>query len=244
MTREIAYRALASWLRLAIREGEYDDGRPLPTEKELADLHGVSRQTVRRAMQDLVAEGSVYRVPGRGTYVLSDRDPYVYQVGAVQDLITMFDDTECELITPLHEQDDPESARRLRLEGAAVMALSLRRWQGDAPFCYARIAMPPAVGELLRDVPELTTPGRRSAGTVVSMIDSRLQQPITSVEQTVSAMSASAEVRRNLELRAGTPILRVDRRYFDSAGKAIELVTTYFDSKRYSFNVNARRRSS
>ena len=63
-----AYQALREQLRDEIAAGRYRDGVRLPTESELVARHGLSRQTVRRAFQDLVAEGVVYRVPGRGTY--------------------------------------------------------------------------------------------------------------------------------------------------------------------------------
>ena len=66
--RPVAYRTLAAQIRNAIRNGEYADGRQLPTEEQLAASYSVSRQTVRRAMQDLVSEGIIYRVAGRGTY--------------------------------------------------------------------------------------------------------------------------------------------------------------------------------
>ena len=57
---------VAREVRNRILHGDYADGRRLPTEAELAERHGVSRQTVRRAFQDLVADGMVYRVPGGG----------------------------------------------------------------------------------------------------------------------------------------------------------------------------------
>ena len=63
--RPVAYRNLAAQIRNAIRNGEYADGRQLPTEEQLAASYSVSRQTVRRAMQDLVSEGIIYRVAGR-----------------------------------------------------------------------------------------------------------------------------------------------------------------------------------
>ena len=63
--RTVAYRNLAAQIRTAIRNGEYADGRQLPTEEQLAASYSVSRQTVRRAMQDLVSEGIIYRVAGR-----------------------------------------------------------------------------------------------------------------------------------------------------------------------------------
>jgi len=63
-----AYQTLGQALRDEIASGAYADGVRLPTESELVARYGLSRQTVRRAFQDLVAEGVVYRVPGRGTY--------------------------------------------------------------------------------------------------------------------------------------------------------------------------------
>ena len=70
--RPVAYRTLAARIRDAIRNGEYADGRQLPTEEQFAASYSVSRQTVRRAMQDLVSEGIIYRVAGRGTYPVAD----------------------------------------------------------------------------------------------------------------------------------------------------------------------------
>ncbi|MFE4850635.1 winged helix-turn-helix domain-containing protein, partial [Streptomyces sp. NPDC056689] len=63
--RDSAYVRLARELREAILRHDYPEGVRLPTEAELAASHGLSRQTVRRAFQDLVTEGLVHRVPGR-----------------------------------------------------------------------------------------------------------------------------------------------------------------------------------
>ena len=60
---------LASVLRSAIEQGIYVAGQPIPSERELTKNHGLSRTTVRRAIQLLVDEGILYRLPGSGTYV-------------------------------------------------------------------------------------------------------------------------------------------------------------------------------
>ncbi|MDT7730587.1 MAG: GntR family transcriptional regulator, partial [Mycobacterium sp.] len=56
-----AYQTLRDRIRGEISAGRYRDGTRLPTESELVAQHGLSRQTVRRAFQDLVSEGMVYR---------------------------------------------------------------------------------------------------------------------------------------------------------------------------------------
>jgi DNA-binding LacI/PurR family transcriptional regulator len=60
---------LADELRAAIARGAYRAGQAIPSERELCRSAGVSRTTVRRAIDQLVGEGLLYRVPGSGTYV-------------------------------------------------------------------------------------------------------------------------------------------------------------------------------
>jgi DNA-binding LacI/PurR family transcriptional regulator len=60
---------LVTTLRAAIEQGVYASGQLIPSERELCNSKGISRTTVRRAIQLLVDEGMLYRVPGSGTYV-------------------------------------------------------------------------------------------------------------------------------------------------------------------------------
>ena len=113
--RPAAYRNLAAQIRDAIRNGEYADGRQLPTEEQLSASYSVSRQTVRRAMQDLVSEGIIYRVAGRGTYPVAEEDRYVNHFGSVEELMALSLDTECQVVSPLQRKVDVETASRLRL---------------------------------------------------------------------------------------------------------------------------------
>lgn len=56
-------------LRLSIVEGVYAIGDILPSENELSEKYGISRMTVRNAMNNLHAEGLIYRQKGRGSFV-------------------------------------------------------------------------------------------------------------------------------------------------------------------------------
>lgn len=60
---------LVQSLQSMIEQGTYAPGDPIPSERELSRVQGVSRTTVRRAIQQLVDKGVLYRVPGSGTYV-------------------------------------------------------------------------------------------------------------------------------------------------------------------------------
>ena len=63
------YQQLANILRSRITGGEWAKGEPLPSGSYLQQEHGVSRVTVRKAVQVLRDEGLVITIPQRGTYI-------------------------------------------------------------------------------------------------------------------------------------------------------------------------------
>jgi GntR family transcriptional regulator len=241
--RPVAYRNLAAQVRDAIRNGEYADGRQLPTEEQLSASFSVSRQTVRRAMQDLVSEGIIYRVAGRGTYPVAEEDRYVNHFGSVEELMALSLDTECQVVSPLQRKVDVETASRLRLRSDEIFTVALVRLHADIPFCYTSVYLPPRIGQLLADVGELSSPGLRSRVTVIGLIDARRGGSITAAEQSISAAGAPAIAARHLGREAGEPMLRIDRLYFDDEDDPVELAVSYFDPEHYSYRVKLRRRS-
>jgi GntR family transcriptional regulator len=63
------YRQLAEIVRGAIEQGLLSDNEALPSERELAEKYGVSRDTVRKAVRFLEERGVIYSDHGRGTFV-------------------------------------------------------------------------------------------------------------------------------------------------------------------------------
>lgn len=241
--RPAAYRTLATRLRDAIRNGEYANGRQLPTEEQLSASYSVSRQTVRRAMQDLVSEGIIYRVAGRGTYPVAEEDRYVNHFGSVEELMALSLDTECQVVSPLQRKVDVETAGRLRLPSDDIFIVTFVRLHAEIPFCYTSVYLPPRIGRLLTDVDELSSPGRRSRVTVIGLIDSRTNGSLTAAEQSISAAGAPSFAARHLGRETGEPLLRIDRLYFDAEDDPVELAISYFDPEHYSYRVKLKRRS-
>jgi GntR family transcriptional regulator len=240
--KAVAYRTLAARIRDAIRSGEYSGGRRLPTEEQLSATYSVSRQTVRRAMQDLVSEGIIYRVAGRGTYPVAEEDRYIHHFGSVEDLMALSLDTECEIVTPCQRKVDVEAAGRLRLPSDEIFALTFVRRHADTPFCFTSVYLPPRVGQVIADVAELSVAGRRSRVTVIGLIDARISGTIAFAEQSISAAGAPAFAAVRLGCQPGAPVLRVDRLYLDHDDRPVELAISYFDPEHYSYRVKLRRR--
>jgi GntR family transcriptional regulator len=239
--RESAYLMLARELRTAILRHDYPDGTRLPTEAELAEQYRVSRQTVRRAFQDLVSEGMVYRVPGRGTFAVPREEQYLRQFGSWDDLMGLSIDTAMHLVTPLHRQVDVDAAGRLRLPTDRVHQLAFLRVHDDVPFCLTTVSLPPAAGKLLEAVPEVTQAGARSTLTVIALLDRDLPDPIAEAEQSITVGTASPEVAAHLGCTPHQPLLRIDRLYLSTTGQPVELAVSYFLPEHYSYRVRLRR---
>lgn len=238
---ESSYHTLARELREALLQGKYADGIRLPTEAELVDQYGVSRQTVRRAFHDLVSEGLVYRSPGRGTFAAERDGKYLRQFGSIEDLMGLSLDTQLSVVKPLARRVDVSAAGRLRLDTDAVFSLSFRRWHLEEPICYTQVSLPESTGVLLQDVPALTQVEGSSDDTIIGLLDSRLSEPISEAEQSVTAVEATSELGEMLQCERGRALLRIDRLYRDTTGRPVELAINHFVPDHYSYRVKLRR---
>jgi DNA-binding GntR family transcriptional regulator len=238
---ESAYQLLSRELRTRILRGDFSDGHRLPTEAELSAAYQVSRQTVRRAFQDLVAQDMVDRIPGRGTFARPARHGYVRQFGSVDDLIGLSEDTQMQVIRPLARRVDLIGAGRLRLDSDVVCALELVRVHEGIRFCISKVMLPPAVAGLLASVPELAVAGSVAALTIIGLLDTRLDVPIAEAQQSITVDRAGEAEAATLGCEPGCPTLRIDRLYLDMRGEAVELAVSHFLPEHYSYRISLRR---
>jgi GntR family transcriptional regulator len=239
----VAYQALAEDLRGAIVGGEFSHGERMPTEAELAERYRVSRQTVRRAMQDLVAEGLIFRVRGRGTFAspLVSRGQYVRSFGSIEDLLALSVDTTMALVEPFDRRADISAASRMGLESDQIFTALIQRFHDDNPFCITEVFLPVEVGRLVLDSGELARVGTRTPKTVISIIDRVWRNGISGAHQSITACAMPDQWAALIDCTPGQPVLRVDRLYVDSDGRSLELGISYFNPLRYSYRLELRR---
>jgi GntR family transcriptional regulator len=238
-----AYQALRQTLRDDIAAGAYRDGVRMPTESELVARHGLSRQTVRRAFQDLVAEGVVYRVPGRGTYARDGGRRYLRQLGSIEDLMSLSDDTTMEVLNGLRRRVDVDAASRMRLDDDVVYTVVFRRLHGSnpgVPFVLTRVHLPESVARSVLGVAELTD-GAVSTSTVIALTEPHLSTSIAEAAQSITVSAADDEAAAAVGCGRGHPMLRVDRLYSDEAGTPVELAVSHFLPEQYTYRVTLRR---
>jgi DNA-binding GntR family transcriptional regulator len=238
---ETAHKALARQLRAAILQRRFEPGACLPTETELAAEYNVSRQTVRRAFLDLVAEGMVYRLPGRGTFPVAPSSHYLTQIGPFQDIFGATIDTDLIVLHPLRRQVNVEAAARLRVDSDTVYHMAIGGARQGEVFSHSTVYLPLSAGAGLLDIPEVVTEGSVLQRTLTTLLDEVLPVPIAEAGQSITAAASSEEIAKALRCAVGAPLLRVDRLYLNSRREPVELAISHFLPEHYSYRVKLRR---
>lgn len=179
-------------------------GTSAPSERELVQRFGVARMTVRQAMDALVAEGLLVRVPGRGTFVAQPRS----RPGKLQSF------SEEMAQRGLLAESQTLVARREKAGPGVARALSLT--EGDTVLHWKRLRRADGVPVCVEDayLNEVLLPGFLQSGIATSLyeaLESRGLRP-TWAEDSVSADLPTPEEATSLEIDAGAPVLRVSRR--------------------------------
>lgn len=237
------YRRLAEHLRTAIRDQRWAEDEALPTDGELSAEFGVGRQTVRRAYLDLVNEGLVYRVPGRGTFITPSRFRYHRPFETVDDLLALSRDTELEVVEPLIGTYDAAAAAQLQLDGRLMYGMRFVRRHEGTVFCHTSVHLPPDVGRLIEGEDAFGEVGMRTTDTVIGALTSRGVQ-LTGADQAMTARAADAVAAERLGCPEGHPLLHVERLYVDVTGRPVEWAVSDFLPEHYTHRLHLGRRPS
>jgi GntR family transcriptional regulator len=241
--KQPAYKSLAGSLREEIHSGAFPPSRRLPTDAELGEKFRVSRQTVRQAFGELVTEGLVYRVPGRGSFAIGTPGDvkYLRSLGSVEDLMALAEDTELEVISPFTQAVDVAAAGRLRLPTDEVSRIAFRRHHDDVPFCLTTTYLPPHLGARIADDSRIGSVGARSRVTIIGLLEEMTDTPIAGAHQSISATVADAGEAELIGCKPNDVLLTIDRIYFDAQGRYVELAVSSFNISRYSYRLELRR---
>lgn len=199
-------------------------GTATPSERDLVNMFGVARMTVRQAMDGLVAEGLIERIPGRGTFVARPRRMPSQVVGFTEEMTRRGCSVESHTLLARLEQAGPGVARALEIrEGDAVAHWRRLRRVDAAPTCVEDAWLSD------RLVPELLV--EPMPDSLYEELARRELRP-TWAEDSISAGLATEEEALLLEAEPGTAVLHHSRRTL-SGDRAVEVSRTVYRSDRY-----------
>ena len=212
-------------------------GQRLPSEPDLAKQLSVSRATLREAMRMFETQGLIRRRQGSGTFVVGKVSVLDSGLEVLESLDTMARRLGLAVsVSDLHVESvyaDQELASALTLSLAARLTRVRRVIRADnRPVAYLVDVLPE---DVLRpaDLPTSFT------GSVLDFLLGR-GDPLTTSRAAVSAIGATAEVAKALEIQRGDVLLHFASQLYHSNGKVVDYSLTYFIPGYFNFHVVRR----
>jgi GntR family transcriptional regulator len=237
------YHQVYLQLRQQLEEGEHAAG--LPGELALAGQFGVARVTVRRALQQLQAEGRVRREPGRGTVPTvagagpspAAAAPGARLGGLLGNIVSMGLATQVRVLECRVLPAPAAVAQALQLApGAPVQKARRVRSLREGPLSLITTHIP---GDL---APRFDRRSLQRRPLLMLLQDSGVR--IGSARQTVSARLADADAARHLDVQVGSALLSVTRLVHDDAGRPVQWLQGLYRPDRFEVEMELSQRGS
>jgi GntR family transcriptional regulator len=212
-------------------------GERLGAERDMSERYGVSRSTLRAALDALESAGAVRRVPGRsgGTFVAErrvERD-LTSLAGLPSYLRRQGFESGARVLSTTTAEADAETASALAIGvGAVVFEIVRIRLADGEPISYEHARFPAARFPGLLDHP--------LGGSLYSLLESVYGVLPGESEERIEVVGASATAARVLGVRRSAPIVSIARSTVDSEGRPFELSHDLFRADRVRIVVRAR----
>jgi GntR family transcriptional regulator, N-acetylglucosamine utilization regulator len=203
----------------------------IPSERELMSTYAVSRSTVRKAIESLIATGLLTRSHGKGTFVARPRvESSLHLASFSQDMRSRGLTPSTRLMRIDEERPPVDVARALRL-GPKALA-----WRVD------RVRLADGQPMALENgwYPRSLLPGLDAhdlGGSLYQLFAQEYGHAIDAADQTLWGEAADGATARRLEAPVHTPLL-VFRRLSSSQGRPIEHVVSRYRGDRYQLHMN------
>jgi GntR family transcriptional regulator len=225
------YFQISQHLEKAIASGALPPGTLFENEIQLADQLGLSRPTMRRAMQHLVDQGLIVRRRGIGTRVVQPK------VRRALELTSLYDDLAgsgqipvTEVLEFEHIEADADIAERMQCaEGAPLVHIVRLRSAGENPIAKMTNYLPASVVDF-----DAATLDNHSLYALLRRRGTRLH----SATQTVGARTATAAEAKLLREPRGAALLTMKRLTYDDHGLIVEYANSLYVASRYSFETH------
>lgn len=229
------YLQVQHTLKEMIEDEEFGPGEQIPSERELSDMLGVSRMTVRRAVESLIEMGLLERRSTNGTYV---RLPSVirnvgsgYSIGITQLLSEEGARAGSRLLSFEYARAPRKVADRLGLRvGESVVKIERLRLVNDIPFCIETSYIPAGFvpGMQSNDLAEKDT-------SLYALLKTRYGIAIVRSEGTVKISHCLHEEADLLNLSEGDPVMYMVAVVYDTNDNRVEYLKSVNHPERVAF---------
>jgi GntR family transcriptional regulator len=230
------YHKVYLLLRQRLLDGVYAAEQPLPGENALAQEYGVSRLTIRRALDTLAEDGLISRRQGLGTFAQAPARLSAPQQGASIDalmahLARMGMHTQVKLLDLAVEPAPASIAARLEVPAGSPVhrSIRVRSYKGE-PFSYLKTYVPDSIGRRI---------SRKALGSKpLLQIFGDLGIRVSGAEQSMTAVLADAAAAECLAVPVACALLNIRRLVRDAAGQPVEFLDARYRPDRFEYRLD------
>ena len=227
------YHQLELDLLNRIQAGEFQPGDPLPTEEQICEQYSVSRITVRRALDAMMASGRILKRRGVGTFVSQKTETNVRTVrlrGSLDEFLSNASALELKLISFEKEKAADSICKALEIdEDEEVTRIELVSLLNGDPVIFLAIYFPKLVGD------HLSAEDISTGLPVIRIVERKLKFRIVRAIQKIEPDTADSATAKYLDLEEGSPLLRIERTYYAANGVPVEAAILRHHPERYEY---------
>ncbi|RRD95758.1 GntR family transcriptional regulator [Clostridiales bacterium COT073_COT-073] len=186
-----------------IENGDFSANEQIPSERELMDSYKVSRITIRKAIDELVTEGYLYKIQGKGTYVKTDEgSSNLFAIlSCTEDVMRLGMKPSKKLVVSDVVKAGLKKAKALEIDSEDSLYMVGRIMYADQePLNYTVTFLPV---KLFPDLPK----HELAEESLYEMLQVEYGVKITKARRTMEAILAKDEIAEYLELKEGSPII-------------------------------------
>lgn len=230
------YIQIEDELKQRIYLGDYEVGKPIPSERDLSKFFEVSRMTVRQAITNLVTDGLLYREKGKGTYVAAPKleQPLTGLTSFTEDMLARGLIPSSKLIKFEKKVAPADIARELQLQETDEVYHIVRiRNADDQPMAIERNYLP------VKLFPNLSR--EEIDKSLYHLIEDDYNLKIGKAIQKMEAALVAKEDSKFLQLEPNAVVLVIIRISSLEDGRPFEVVRSSYRADRYKFITEIKR---
>lgn len=233
----ILYDQIKDDLLSKIKDGTYPEGQTIPSELELAEIYGVSRPTIRQALQILVSDGYLEKRRRRGTVVTKPKvsQSFTMSISSFEDAMRLAGRLpKTKVLVFKRERANAEVEKRLELtRGQDVFKLVRLRYADDLPNVFVESYIPCAL------YPGLDSFDFNESSLYAAM--DACGNPVMTARRRLEVIKADGAAAALLDVEAGDPLLLFHTVARDASGTAVEYSVATYRGESNSFELNVSR---
>ncbi|MCK3683610.1 GntR family transcriptional regulator [Maribellus sp. YY47] len=222
-------------LRQLIEHPDYQNGKFLPPEVELANMLGVSRNTIRQATNKLEYEGIIVRKKGYGTKVAENS--LTTQLNSWHSFTQEMNEKGISFKNFLIKAEWVEAPEKVTSffnvsENSNVLRITRLRGDANGPFVYFESYLHPRIG--VSENEDFTQP-------LYELLETKYKTPVSISREKIKARIASKITADRLHIKKGEPVLIRERFVSDPGNRPVEYNIGFYVAEKFTYSIEIRR---